>query len=249
MIGGIIQARMGSRRFPGKVLEPIGGVPMLKYQVERVRKSRFLEKIIIATTERDDDNAIADFCAVERITCFRGSTNDVLRRYFDCAKSYGIDVIVRLTGDCPLSDPGIIDSVVELFGSSNVDFAANTVPVESSAWPDGSDVEVFSFSALTKAIERVTRSDEKEHVTFHFWKNESRSLYSSVQLGNNVDWSSFRYTVDFPEDLDVVRRLVKELKKKKQFGHVDQIVRMLLAHPEISTINADHSPGDGWLQT
>lgn len=147
----IIQARMGSTRLPCKIFKEVDGVKLLKYMLDRVSKSNLLKKTIIATTSLSRDDVVEKFCAENRVECFRGSENDVLDRYYQCAKKYSINTIVRLTSDCPLSDPEIIDKAVNLFFAKQVDYAVNTVPPETSTYPDGSDVEVFSFKALEKA--------------------------------------------------------------------------------------------------
>ena len=237
---------MGSVRFPGKVLEPISGIPMLQYQIERARQSRLLDQVIVATTTLSADNDIANLCAKENIACYRGPEDDVLCRYYECAKKYNVKTVVRLTGDCPLIDPLVLDKVVLLFMKSKSDFSANTVPLKTSRWPDGSDVEVISITALERAHKEAKRPDEREHVTFFFWKRPSENRFKTKQLGNTNDWSRFRYTVDYPEDLEVVRQLTKELNLSGQFGYVDQIVGILIKNPEIRRLNSQYYSGIGW---
>jgi len=244
MIGAIIQARMGSTRLPGKVLKTLSHTPLLKLQIDRVKKAKNIDTIIVATSTARGDDAIEDFCNGEEIKCFRGSEDDVLSRYYQCAQENNLETIVRLTADCPLIDPAVIDQVVDLYLKSNVDYAANTVPPETSHWPDGSDVEVFSSDALKRAyVESITIQD-REHVTFFFWKNKDNG-FKTVQLSNSFDWSKYRFTVDYPEDYEVIRLISNEIHARGLFGHIDEIISILDENTEIAKMN-EHYFGVGW---
>ena len=151
MVIAIIQARMGSTRLPGKVLMGVNGRTLLAYQLDRISKSKKLNKVVIATSTLEKDDVIEAFCKDYGVDCYRGSENDVMSRYYECAKKYNPDTVVRMTADCPLIDPEIIDKVVQKFKDNNVDYCANTVPPETSKFPDGSDIEVFSMKALERA--------------------------------------------------------------------------------------------------
>lgn len=245
MIIAIIQARMGSSRLPGKVLKEINKVPVLKLQIDRVRASSRIDKVVVATSNESIDDKIEKFCVNHKIDCFRGSENDVLARYYHCAVTFRASVVVRLTADCPLCDPSVIDNVINLFFKKNVDYAANTVPPEASHWPDGSDVEVFSFKALETAYIEATLDEEREHVTFFFWKNK-KNKFKTIQLGNSNDWSQYRFTIDYPEDFEVVRFLFQEIQSKGIFGHVHEIVSILENLPEIKKLNEKYYFGVGW---
>ncbi len=239
----IIQARMGSSRLPGKVLREINGVPLLKIQYDRVVRSS-VKKIIIATTPEERDQPILDFCQRYNIPCFLGDENDVLKRYYECAKEYNAKTVIRLTSDCPLVSPKTIDDVLNLFKSGDFDYAANTVPVETSSFPNGSDVEVFSIEALERANKEASSTSDREHVTFYFWQNPDK--FKTTQLKNDQDFSKFRYTVDYPEDLKVVEFILNELKKNGSEGTVEEMVRLLKSNEEIAKLNSFHDFKEGW---
>ncbi len=243
---GIIQARMGSTRFGGKVLKEVNGMPLLEYQIGRTKKAKLLDKIVVATTMSQKDDVIEKFCINNAIDCFRGSEKNVLDRYYQCARKYNADIIVRLTADCPLSDPDIIDDVINLFIKSGVDFAANTVPHENNKFPDGSDVEVFAMKALEIAHKEVMDPHDREHVTFYFWRYNNG--FKTAQLNGKKDYSGYRITVDYPEDFEVVEFIIKALKKKNIFGHLDDIINILDRNPAIKAKNAKYYPGIGWEQ-
>jgi len=243
----IIQARMGSTRLPGKVLMEVDGVPLLEIMLSRVKKSKLIDKIIIATSILSNDNQIEEFCQRNGYECFRGSENDVLTRYYECAKNYNADVIVRLTADCPLIDPKVIDELINYYTENRVDYAANTIPPETSKSPDGSDVEVFSFNALERAYKEVKDPEDREHVTFYFWKYDHG--FSIKQLIQENDWSKFRFTVDYPEDFDVVKFIIKELQKRKSFGYLEEVVDIINRNPYIKAKNSMYYSGIGWEQS
>ena len=246
MIAAIIQARMGSTRLPGKVLRELSGIPMLQFQVNRVRKSRLLNQTIVATSTLTQDDEIARFCSSKDIPYFRGSENDVLSRYYGAAKAYCVDTIVRITADCPLVDPAVIDRSIELFENNTFDYVANTVPPETSHFPDGSDVEIVSLQALERANREVTSESDREHVTFYFWKSKQKNSFSSGQLDNDQDWSKYRFTVDYPEDYDVVTRIVELLNKSNQFGTLEEIITILNKNSDIVKLNSQYYFGVGW---
>ena len=247
MIIAIIQARMGSSRLPGKVLKEINNVPILKLQIDRVKGAFKIDKVVVATTTESSDDKIENFCIDHEIDCFRGSENDVLARYYDCAVKFKASVVVRLTADCTLCDPSVIDDVIDLYFKKNVDYVANTVPPETSLWPDGSDVEVFSFKALERAYTEATSTEDREHVTFSFWKNK-KNKYKTIQLGNAEDWSQYRFTIDYPEDYEVVRLLFDEIEARGLFGNVHEIVSILDNKPEIKNLNKKYYFGIGWVK-
>jgi len=244
MIIAIIQARMGSTRLPKKVLMDLDGKTALEFMVERVRKSVLVDKVVVATTINKEDDQILNLCLEKNIDCYCGSENDVLDRYYQAAVNYNGDLIVRLTSDCPLIDPKLIDSTIKLYQHNNVDFASNTVPPDKKKFPDGTDVEVFSFALLKEAWKKAVDLKAREHVTFYFWKNENK--FQTKLLENSENWGDYRITIDYPEDLKLVREIIKKLNKENKFGYIDEIIKILKKHPELEKINSMHTWGANW---
>jgi len=244
MITAIIQARMGSTRLPGKVMRMVDGKPLMAYQIERLGKSELVDEVIVATTVSPADDGIADFCKKNNIKCFRGNETDVLDRYYRCAVANHASTVVRLTADCPLSDPRIIDQTIRLFQEKNADYAANTVPPETRMFPDGTDVEVFSIDALTRAHKEAKDKKDREHVTFYFWNYNNG--FKTVQLRGSKDNSQYRFTVDYPEDLDVVEYIVKEIKRLGLSGTMEEIIGVIDANPQVKEMNSRYYFGAGW---
>jgi len=244
-IVAIIQARMGSTRLPGKVLMEVEGIPLLKLMMSRVTQSVLLNKTVIATSILQKDDRIEEFCKENNYECFRGSENDVLSRYYECAKIFNAEIIVRLTADCPLIDYRTIDNVIQFHFEQAVDYTANTVPPETSTFPDGSDVEVFSYKALEKSFIKAKKDYEREHVTHYFWRGENGFKTAQVKQKNN--WSKYRFTVDYPEDFEVIKLIFKELNKRKSFGHLSDIINIIDLNPNIREINSKYYFGIGWI--
>jgi spore coat polysaccharide biosynthesis protein SpsF len=243
MVIAIIQARMGSTRLPGKVLMKVNDKPLLAYQLDRISKSKKLDKVVVVTSILEKDDAIESFCKDYGVACYRGSENDVMSRYYDCAKLYNSNTVVRMTADCPLIDPDIIDKVIQRFEDDNVDYCANTVPPETSKFPDGSDIEVFSMQALEKANAEVQDAHRREHVTFQFWQDQD---YKSSQYTQDKDWSNYRITVDYLEDFEVVNYIFDELKTKRIFGSLNEIIDIINNNKEIKEKNSQYFFGQGW---
>ena len=245
MIGIIIQARMGSTRLPGKVLKPINNITLLEFLINRLKIIKEIDNIIIATTNLEEDNLIVDLCNRKKINFFRGSENNVFERYFKCSKKFNLDTVIRITADCPFTDPSLISRMLKLFFEEKIDYIANTAPPEKSKWPDGTDIEIFSMEALEKANKFKKTKSELEHVTFIFWKN-NKIRFKTTQYSNDYDWSKYRFTVDYPEDYELVLKLEEKLKQKNQFGHVDEIVSILSNDRSIYNLNSQYHFGIGW---
>ena len=217
--------------------------PLLAYQLDRISKSKRIDKVVVATSTLEKDGVIESFCNDYGVDCYRGSEDDVLSRYYECCKQYNPDTVVRMTADCPLIDPEIIDAVVQKFEDDNVDYCGNTVPPETSKFPDGTDVEVFSMKALEQANTEVKDTHLREHVTFQFWKD---TKYSSSQYTQEKDWSKYRVTIDYPEDFEVVNYIFDELKSKRIFGSLNEIINIIDHNQKIRDKNSKYYFGIGW---
>ena len=235
---------MGSSRLPGKVLMNVEGTSMIKFMYDRVKQSKLVDKIILATTINEIDNPVFDLCKKENILCFRGSENDVLDRYYKAALPYNPQIIVRLTADCPLIDPKLIDKTINLFIENKVDYASNTVPPDIKKFPDGSDVEVFSFENLKKSWINSKDPKEREHVTFYFWK--SNNNFTTALLENKYNWGKYRITIDYEEDFILFKKIVNRLKEKNKFGYTEEIIEILENEPDLFEINSKYTYGLNW---
>lgn len=217
---------MSSTRLPGKVLKEVRARPLLSYLIERARFCRGLERIVLATSEAPEDDPIARFSEEAGVLLFRGSESDVLDRYYQAARKFDADEILRLTGDCPLLDPAVCDAVIDDYRRGGIDYAY-TAP----SFAEGMDCELFSFAALKRAWENADRPSEREHVTLYFRNHPELIRQSAVE--NRVDDGRYRITVDTAEDFDVVQILLKNLYREgKPFG-IGVIKQFLDDHPDV----------------
>lgn len=231
----IVQARMTSTRLPGKVLMPMAGRPMLSWQIERMQRATRLDNIVVATTVNATDDAIVDFCQAEGVAVTRGPEDDVLTRYVDAARTFGATTVVRLTSDCPLIDPALIDEALERFASAQppCDYLSNML---EPSFPYGLAVEVMTAQALRQAAEEARDPQEREHVTpFIYWRPQRFRLQSFTMTPN---LSQHRWTVDTPEDFALVSRIVSELYPAKQAFTIQDVLELLQRHPQWVKINA-----------
>lgn len=252
----IIQARMSSTRLPGKVLLEIAGQPMLAHLVERARRARSVEQVIVATTTDPTDDAIQHLCAERGYECYRGSLPDVLDRYTQAAREYGAQIIIRLTADCPLVDPALLDLTVEALAGH--DFAANRLPPPwRRSLPIGLDVEVVTRSALERAWREAGERYQREHVLpyvyegvvfdpqptplgsegFYTLHGHSLHGYKIAQVHHTPDYGALRWTVDTPADLELVRQVFTHLVDPLNFTWED-VLSIFERHPELAEINA-----------
>lgn len=228
----VIQARMGSSRLPGKTLIPIyQGKPVLQLMLERVGRSNYIDSIVIATSREAQDDALEHFCDKHGYACFRGSENDVLDRFYHAALHVGTpDVIVRLTGDCPLHDPGVLDKTVEFFLEENLDFGSN---VDPPTFPDGLDTEVFTFDALKTAWQQAVNQDEREHVTVYIKRH--LELFRQKGYVNSQDLSYHVWTIDDEKDLNFIRAIYANLYEENPDFRINDIIGFLEEHPELQS--------------
>lgn len=231
-VGIISQARMTSTRLPGKVLKEVNGLPLLKYHIDRLKESGY--SLYIATTINQTDDSIVAFCENENIPFYRGSENHVLSRYYECAKEHQLDVIVRVTSDCPLIDGKELKHGVETFLEEDNEwlYLSNSL---SQTYPRGFDFEVFSFQGLEQAFEQATTEAEIEHVTPYLYLDKDARI-KKMGYAYHQNKSHYRITVDTPEDFELIRRLVVE--HQAQHLNVDGIVAILDAHENLVAINA-----------
>lgn len=230
-IVAIIQARMGSTRLPGKVMADLAGQPMLVRVVDRVSQARTLDDVVVATTRRPEDDAIVKMCLERKYPFFRGSEEDVLDRYYRAASISGVGVVVRITSDCPLIEPDIIDRIInEFLQCSDADYASNTL---KRTFPRGLDVEVFSFNALKRAWEEDKNQAWREHVTRYIQHHPD--IFSVHNVTSDADYSHMRWTVDTNEDLAFVRRIYDYFQTDT--FHWTEVLGLLSAHPDWLEIN------------
>ncbi len=243
MICAIIQARFSSTRLPGKVLREINGRPMLSYMMERVDAAKNIDKVALATSIDSSDDPIEELCRKDNVLYYRGSLDDVLDRYYQTALRLKADTIVRLTGDCPLIDPKMIDDMVDVYKNSNYDYVANTLPPKWTV-PEGMDIEVFSFKNLKRAWSEAKKPSDREHVTFYFWNNPE--LFSVSRYNLKTDLSAYRLTVDYPEDFEVIEAIFTALYPKKRIFTMEDIIEFLKDNPDIHRKNKDIESNQGW---
>ncbi len=238
----IIQARMGSTRLPGKVLEELSGKTILWHVVNRVRHVRAVDQIVVATTRALADDKIAKWCESEGVACFRGSSEDVLDRYYRAALKYDAAIIVRITSDCPLLDPSLVDMAIGKFqegGFAHVSVGGN--------YPDGLDTEVFSFAALGSAWKEAKLGSEREHVTPFIWKQPERFRLFGFSAAE--DYRAMRWTVDDERDLSFVRAVCDGLgQREKPFG-MQEILDYLELHSQLLEINAGTMRNEGYAKS
>lgn len=247
LIGAIIQARMGSTRLPGKVLRNILDKPMLWHLIKRLQKSNLIEKILIATTRNEIDHAIIKVAQETGVDYFTGNENDVLDRYYQTAKEFHIDPVVRITADCPLIDPKVTDRTISYYVKNNgmVDYVSNAMP---PTYPDGLDTEVFSFAALEKAWKDAKTQSEREYVTAYIWKN--KQIFRVANVVNEDDLSYMRWTVDEDKDFLFVTEIYKGLYKNEgNIFYMEDIVNFVKTNPELLSINQGIKRNEGYIKS
>lgn len=249
----IIQARMGSTRLPGKVLADIVGRPMLWHVVERVRAVRGLAATVVATSDSSSDDAVYEFCRESSIDVYSGNVNDVLDRFYRCARSHRADVVLRVTGDCPLFDPMVVSQMLDRFSNEGpfdhmgIATGAGVAHLEGCGrFPDGLDAELTTFAALETAWCEATDRVEREHVTPFVWKRPER--FRVATHFSPVDYSHLRWTVDNAEDLELVREIYSTLYSPHRHFVLSDVIALLAARPDLGKQNEKFIGQEGYDQ-
>lgn len=241
----IIQARMGSTRLPGKVMKEVAGQPMIEQMLHRLSRAKSLTFIVVATSTTVGDDPLAKSLYKKGVPIFRGSENDVLSRYYEAAKVFKANVVVRLTGDCPLIDPFIVDEVVKRHLNSKADYTSNTL---ERTFPRGLDTEVFSFKALKKACLEAKENYQREHVTPYFYLNPGIFKLQGIKAEEKLYRPDLRLTVDTAEDLKLIRAIYNRLGQNGRFFNTEEVVELLDVQPELVAINV-HIQQKGLLES
>ena len=241
MTTAIIQARMGSTRLPGKVLRAVAGRPMLAHIVERVRACRSIGTVVVATSDRPGDEPIRQMSAAGAVSCFSGSEDDVLDRFYRAAIMFGGDPVVRVTADCPLVDPSLLATLMTEYETGNYDHigvatGAGALFLDTGRYPDGLDAECFSFAALERAWREATSAEDREHVTPYIWRHTD--LFRCGQLTSAHDYSQLRWMVDNEADFAVIARIYEALYRTDRVFVIEDVLRYLADHPELGATNA-----------
>jgi spore coat polysaccharide biosynthesis protein SpsF len=229
----IIQARIGSTRLPGKVLKDIGGRTMLARVVRRTRRATLLDEVVVATTVKTADEAIVAECVRLGVPVFRGDEQDVLDRYYRAAQAHQAQAVVRITSDCPLIEPRVIDKVLRAFLDARPDYASNSL---GRTYPRGLDTEVMTLSALEHAWRQAQDAFERVHVTPYLYRNPK--LFKLLSVTNDQNYGDYRWTVDTPEDLTFVRQVYERLGNDDSIGWTD-VLALLAREPALVGLNRD----------
>ena len=226
----IIQARMGSKRLPGKIMKKILNKPMIEYLIKRVSRSTMVDDIIVATSKKRENKELVYFLKSKNVKCFLGDEDDVLSRYYFTAKKFKINNIIRITADCPLIDPTVIDNTIKKYFHDHADYTSNIFP---RTYPKGLDTEVFSFNALERAFNEASSKYDREHVTPYIRES------GNFEISNNSyskDYSNLRLTVDWEEDFKLIDKIFNLFKPNIFFNWLE-IVNELNKNPDLVKIN------------
>lgn len=255
----IVQARMASSRLPGKILLDIGGQPMLVWVVERTRRAQTVDEVVVATTTDACDEPVAALCQARGYPCYRGSAFDVLDRYYQAARQRQAEIVVRITADCPLIDPDLIDQAVKAFAGLALNASKDGQPVDSKltfpyvfvanrlpppwgrTYPIGLDIEVCSFAGLELAWKEATLPHQREHVMPFFYEQPER--FHILLLNHEVNYGDLRWTVDTPQDLELLRQIASHFPGRDDFSWLE-VLELIRTHPELTQINAQVQPKD-----
>lgn len=230
----IVEARMSSKRLPGKVLMEVAGVPLLGHLVNRLRVVKLLDNIVIATTVNQSDDVIEKFAIEYGVSCYRGSEDDVMSRVLDAARSVDAEIVCEITGDCPLVDPEIVDQMLEIFCSNNVDYLSNA---NIRSYPDGMDVQVFRTSVLERSANITSNLLDREHVTLHIRKNVGLFSRINVIAPLELRWPELGLTLDEMSDFVLIKTIIEDLSIQNQLFGCGEIIKYLKSKPHLISIN------------
>jgi len=226
----VIQARMGSTRLPEKILSDIHGRTMLEHVIDRARSAEHIDRVIVATSVRNENDPVRTFCSDRDLLCFSGPEKDVLERYRQAAEQFDLADVVRITADCPLLDPAVTDRVLRRYNRGDADYVSNINP---PTFPDGLDVEIFARDLLEIMSNETRRPEDREHVTLYVRRHEDR--FRTLNIARSPDLSGLKWSVDHPEDLKFVRRVLECCKKR--FPDQETLLELLREHPDLQRIN------------
>ncbi|SVD65721.1 uncharacterized protein METZ01_LOCUS418575, partial [marine metagenome] len=226
MILAIVQARMGSTRLPGKVLKEVNDRPLIEILFHRLSRSKKIDKTILATSDSKENDILAKVVENLGFEVFRGSEVDVLDRYYEAAKPYRPEAVIRITGDCPIIDPKLVDEIIGLYQGNDADYVGN---VEPPTYPDGLDTEVFSFAALETANKQAKGTFEREHVTPFLRTN---GQFKRMNYANETDLSAERWIVDYPEDFEIIKNILNHFAPDLDFSW-REVLKLKQTNPEL----------------
>jgi spore coat polysaccharide biosynthesis protein SpsF len=240
----VVQARYSSTRLPGKVLMPLGGKPDIEQVFNQVSFSKHISKTILATSSDKSDEKLVEWAINNNVEFYRGSLDDVLDRYFQAAKQYNPEIVVRVTGDCPLIDPEVLDRTIEYFDVNNYDYVSNGNP---PTFPDGLDTEVFKYYTLKDAWKNAKLCSEREHVTPYIRNNDNKFKIGNYK--NSVDLSKYRWTLDNKEDYEFLSKIFALLSNENSYIKYKDVLKLLDENPELIKINSHIKRNEGYLKS
>lgn len=240
----IIQARLGSTRLPGKCLLKLMGHTVIEHIIARIQAAKNIDQTVLATTVNEEDRALVEVAQAKGVSVYRGSVNDVLDRFYQAAKLANADTICRITADDPFKDPMIIDEIINQFATGNYDYVSNTL---SPTYPEGLDIEVFSFTTLAKAWKEAKKPSEREHVTPYIWNNPQLFKLHNVEYIENL--SQLRWTLDHPRDWVFVQQVYEELYKPDKLFLMSDILKLLQDKPCLIDLNSGTLRNEGYFES
>jgi spore coat polysaccharide biosynthesis protein SpsF len=249
----IIQARVNSTRLRNKVLLEINEKPLIEYVVNQISAAMLVDYCIIATSTNSKDDKIVDFCERKKIRCFRGSEEDVLDRYYKCAKHFNCKTIIRISADSPLIDPNVIDEIITKFQNNKFDYVSNNISYNDGQWeesfcdyPQGMVVEITSFQILETAWKNAIKKSEREHV-FPYVQSHSE-MFNITNVKNNTKLSQIRCTVDKKEDFEFIKKIIEKMKNEKIIK-IKDICEIVKNEPDLLKINSKVDPFEGYKKS